>query len=182
MWSVSSNFKSDNCWSLCREGRPMPVNPHEDAWKEVSGSLRANLPKLVTQLWDSEPASKVQFDRPSPPPHPHPNRASINLGRTFPRSWSCVHISCQLVATGGKQKVKGRADHPDSVEEAWPTQRGEEAQRPRPRSLHTLPPTCHGLPQKAFSAVVSNLGERLQNEVAHWLTTTEGERVWNKEE
>lgn len=69
--------------------------------------------------------------------HPRPNRASINLGQTFPWSWSCVHINCQLVATRGTQRVKGRAGHPDSVEETWPTKRAEEAQRPRPQSLHT---------------------------------------------
>lgn len=41
----------------------------------VSSSLRADLPKLVTQLWDSEPASKVGFDKLSAPRrHPRPQQ------------------------------------------------------------------------------------------------------------
>lgn len=127
-----------------------PITTPGRSCEGVSSSLRADLPKLVTQLWDSKPASKVYFDRLSAPLPLHPSRASINPGRSVPRSWSCVHINCQLVATGGKQKVKGRAGHPDSVQEAWPTQRAEEAQRPRPQSQHTLPPTCHRLPQRPF--------------------------------
>lgn len=82
--------------------------------------------------------------------HPHPSRASINWGRDVPQSWSCAHVNCQLVATGGKQKVKGRAGHPDSVQEAQLTRGAEEAQRPRPQSQHTLPATRHRLPQRPF--------------------------------
>lgn len=37
---------------------------------------------------------------------PLPSRSSINLSHGVPQSWSCVHVSCQLAATRGKQKVK----------------------------------------------------------------------------
>lgn len=119
--------------------------------KGMRSSLRADLPKLVTHLWDSEPASKVCFDRLSAPHHsPHPNRASINPSCSVPRSWSCVHINCQFVATGGKQKVKARAGHPDSTQEVSSTQKAQEAQRPRPQSQHKLPSTHQMLPQRPF--------------------------------
>lgn len=108
MWNIYSNFKTDSCCSLaCRQPRPTPSQPEGRSCKGASCSLRADLPKLVTQFWDSKPTSKVCFDRLST--SPHPSRASINPGRGVPRSWSCVHVNCQLVATGGKQKVKGRA-------------------------------------------------------------------------
>lgn len=149
MWNIYSNFKTVSCCSLaCRQPRPTPSQPEGRSCKGASCSLRADLPKLVTQFWDSKPTSKVCFDRLST--SPHPSRASINPGRGVPRSWSCVHVNCQLVATGGKQKVKGRAGHPDSAQETWPTRRAEEAQRPRPQSQHTLPATCLRLPQRPF--------------------------------
>ena len=172
-WNIHVIQNTDSCCSLaCRRARTNPIATPGRRRKWASGIVRADLPKLVTQLRDSRQASKVCFDRLSAPPltpPPHPSRASINPGHSLPRSWSCVHINCQLVATGGRQKVK-RQSGPSwqCTGSAADTLSGGGSGASTPVPAHT--------PSKAFSAVVSNLGERLQNGVAQWLTTTEAGR------
>ncbi len=180
MWNIKSNFRTDSCCSLaCRQPGPTPSQPKGRSCKGSSGSLRADLPKLVTQLWDSEPASKVCFDRLSAPPPP---QQSIHQSRPR-RAPELVMCARQLSACGNWRQTKGERQSGPSWQCTGSTadaesRGGSEASTPVPARL---PCDVSWAPPKAFSAVVSILGERLQNEVAQWLTTTEGKEAGNQE-
>lgn len=69
-WNIraQSNFRSDGCCSLaCRAPKRTHGNPKGSSCRGTSCSRRAILPKEVTQLWGSKPATKLCFDRLSAP-------------------------------------------------------------------------------------------------------------------
>lgn len=162
----------------CRRAKTNPFTISGRGCKGVSSSLRVDLPKLVTQLWDSKPASKVCFDRLSAPPPP---QQSIHQSgpQHAPELVMCAH---QLSTCGNWRQTKGerqsRLSWQCTESMAGTLSRvGPEASTPVP--AHT-PSDVSQAPSKAFSAVVSNLSERLQNEVAQWLAKTVGKEDRNQ--
>lgn len=101
----------------------------------ASSYFTADLPKPVTQLWDTEPGVQSRLWQavsavPTPVGHPSTRATSSSSPKAGHVRTSAVS-SWQL---GGKQKVKGRAGRPDSAQEAGAGRgiRGR-PQRPRPR-------------------------------------------------
>lgn len=126
-------------------------NPKEEAAKGRAAVWEADLPKLVTQLWDSELASKVCFDRLSsttPTPAQHPSiRAAV-----CPRAGHVCTSTVSLWQLEANKRWKAERHILTVNRKHGRHKRAGEAQRPRPQSQHTLPATCHRLPQGLFSS------------------------------
>ena len=142
-WNIHVIQNTDSCCSLaCRRARTNPIATPGRRRKWASGIVRADLPKLVTQLRDSRQASKVCFDRLSAPPHPPtPPQQSIHQSRPqfAPELVMCAH---QLSACGNWRQTKG-----EKAKRAVLTvhrKRGRHIERRRLRGLDPSP-SAHSL-------------------------------------
>lgn len=141
-----------------RRGEKPPVTRTRSCKEEgvvvvaaASSYFTSDLPKPVTQLWDTESGLQSQLWQavsaiPTPVGHPS-TRATVSS------SPKAGHVRTSAVSSwplGGKQKVKGRAARPDSGQEAGAS-RGSRGTRGRLRGLdlgsqRNIIATCHTLP------------------------------------